>query len=212
MSNFPSKWFDFTNHKELKRLRADIKDTFSLKLQIAASVIITIITFFLDKYIHNSSWKIQCLFCVSLCIIVLLIFILPSIIAFLSLKSRCNILIKGKDAVSLFDDEIVYNVLVASEYYNSKEKIPNNELRAELNNFYTLEIQYYLSESIKKLSLFSSSCVTIFGNKKNQISKQRAENIIQLITTLSKQATLSLDKETMEKFDIFCASIKSLEQ
>lgn len=49
MSNFPKKWLEFNKHKELRRLRNDLKDTFELKIQIASSVIFEVISLFLDK-------------------------------------------------------------------------------------------------------------------------------------------------------------------
>lgn len=40
-----------------------------------------------------------------------------------------NVIIKGKDATSVFDDEIVFNILVACEYYNCKKNITENDLK-----------------------------------------------------------------------------------
>lgn len=209
MSNFPSKWFDFANYKELKRLRNDVKDTFSLKIQIAASIIVAIMSFFLDGYIKEMCGKMQILFCFLICATVILIFILPSIYRFISLRVRSNVLIKGKDAVSVFDDEIVYNVLVACEYYNSKSTIPDTVLKSELESFYTLEISYYITESIKMLSLFSANCGGIFGDGENKISKQRVDNIVGLINELVTSNGVSLDRSTRDSYEVFCKMINS---
>lgn len=211
MSNFPGKWFDFNNHKELRRLRNDMKDTFGLKLQIATSIVIAIVSFFLSEYISEADVWVQILFCVILCVIVLLIFLLPFFIKQCMLKARCNVIIKGKDAISLFDDEIVYNILVACEYYNSMQSIPKNELREELLAFYKLEIEYYISESIKKLLLFSSNCTAIFGNKKNQISKARICNILALIDKLLNNPDIMLDNIVREDYVLFCNVISDLD-
>lgn len=208
MTSFPSKWFDFTNHKELKRLRHDINNTLSLKLQIAASVIVAIISFFMSTYLNGAEkWK-QFAFCSVLCIIVGLIFILPPLISYWRLKQRCNVLIKGKDAVSIFDDEIVYNVLVACEYYNARKGIPGSDLKCDMELFYDIEIKYYISESIKRLKEFSANSPVIFGDGENKISKERANNIANMIDVLLNTIDIHLDNAIREDFNTFRECIK----
>lgn len=208
MSSFPSKWFEFTNQKELRRLRRDINNTLSLKLQIASSAIIAIISFFMTEYIKARSIWVQVAFCTALCILVALVFVLPSAISYWKLKRRCNVLIKGKDAVNIFDDEIVYSVLVACEYYNARKSIPDSELKNDIELFYDIEIKYYLSESIKRLKEFSANAPAIFGDGKNKISKERASNIVNMIDILIDKANIQLDKVLLEDFKIFCECIK----
>ena len=208
MSSFPSKWFEFTNHKELRRLRRDINNTLSLKLQIASSVIIAIISFFMTEYIKECSMWVQVIFCTALCILVALVFVLPSAISYWKLKRRCNVLIKGKDAVNIFDDEIVYSVLVACEYYSARKSIPDSELKNDIELFYDIEIKYYISESIKRLKEFSANSPAIFGDGKNKISKERANNIVNMIDILIEKANIQLDKALQEDFKIFCECIK----
>lgn len=65
---------------------------------------------------------------------------------------RCNIIIKGRDAASLFNDEIVYNILVACEYYNSMQAFIDNDLKCKIKNFYVLEIKYYITKLLSKIS------------------------------------------------------------
>ena len=122
MNDFPGKWFDFTNHKEIRRLRNDLNDSISLKLQIASSIIVAIISFFLQSTIANTTVCIRMIVCAILCLVVLLIFLLPLIIDKINDLRIHNIIINGKDAVTLFDDVVTYNVLVASEYYNCRIK------------------------------------------------------------------------------------------
>lgn len=208
MSNFPSKWFDFTNHKELKRLRHDITDTFELKMQVAISLIVAIISFYLDGYVCQFKPLFQMLFCIALCLIILLIFILPYVIKKVSIRMRSGFLIKGKDAVSVFDDEIVYNILVACEYFNGKKKIPDGKLKNELESFYTIEIQYYVTESVKKLFQFTSNNISIFGDGKNQISIERVKNIVALIDALIESSDISLEDSIKNKYSVFCEMVK----
>lgn len=86
MANFPSEWLDFSNNKEIKRLRNDINDTFSLKFQIALSVITAILSFHLDKYLQCACIWIQISACVGLCAVVVLIFVFPEIVKFYEIE------------------------------------------------------------------------------------------------------------------------------
>lgn len=208
MSNFPSKWLEFTNHKEIKRLRVDINDTLSLKIQIATSIIITIIGFFLEDYIKKGSLCVKATLCILLSLIVILIFTLPSIIKYFRLRKRCNVIIKGKDAINIFDDEIVYSVLVAYEYYSSRQRIENNDLRQELEKFYDIEIKYYITDAVNKLNSFSASAISIFGDGENKISKERLSNVISMIDTIIEQTGIQVPSTISDDFDIFRQTTK----
>lgn len=211
MSNFPSKWYDFINHKELKRLRHDLNNTLSLRIEIAVSIILAIISFFFGKNIVNESLSMQITICSVLCVVVALLFLLPYLLNWISVRRRCNVFISGKDAVSIFDDEIVYDILVASEYYNTIDQIPNTALREELRVFYAIEIKYYLEETIKKLTLFNSNLGKIFGNEKNKIPLERVNNVRRLIDKLfEKNSGIYIDKTLKTSYEMFCTSLESL--
>lgn len=201
MNDFPGKWFDFTNHKEIRRLRNDLNDSISLKLQIASSIIVAIISFFLQSTIANTTVCIRMIVCAILCLVVLLIFLLPLIIDKINDLRIHNIIINGKDAVTLFDDVVTYNVLVASEYYNCRIKIPKNELNEELGKFYNIEIKYYITESIKILSLFAARSTQIIGNKNNQIPVERIYNILELINILLNDDMVEVDESIVKDFN-----------
>lgn len=204
MHNFPSKWFEFTNHKEIKRLRQDLNNTLSLKIEISASVIVAIISVFLQETITKAETYVKVLFCSILCLIVILIFSFPFIIKCFKNIKRHNIMIKGKDAINLFDDEISYNVLAAVEYNHLIESTAMGDtiLNNELKIFYKLEIEYYVTESIKLLNLFKANKNIIIGEGKNQISTKRFTNIVNMICELIERENLSLDKEIETDFNI----------
>lgn len=76
-------------------------------------------------------------------------------------------------------------------------------LKSELESFYTLEISYYVTESIKMLSFFSTNCTAILGDGENKISKRRVDNIVGLINELMECAEISLDGSTMNSYEVF---------
>lgn len=206
MNIFPGRWLDFTSQKELKRLRKDISNTLSLKLQIALSVGVAIISFLLAEYITNCNMWIQIAFCVGLLVVVVLIFLFPLIIDHFRLRMRCNVLIKGKDAVSIFDDEIVYNVLVACEYYNAIISVPNTELREELISFYKIEIAYYVTKAINQLHTMQTNSGAIFGDSDGKIAYNRARNIVEMIDVLTQNGDIELkdmDKTDLDNIKLF---------
>lgn len=211
MANFPSEWLDFSNNKEIKRLRSDINDTFSLKFQIALSVITAILSFHLDKYLQCACIWVQISACVGLCAVVVLIFVFPEIVKFFKVRRRCNVIIKGKDAVSIFDDEIVYYVLVACEYFNAKESVPKSNLQDHIVKFYEIEIAYYVSESIKRLHDFSSNITAIFGSGDNKIPFVRVSNIVSMIGILTEQSGIEIQNSLLTNFTTFKNTIESLE-
>lgn len=201
MANFPSKWFDFTTSKEIKRIRKDINSSLSLKIEISVSIALTIIAFCFSEHIKKLKPLWQIVICAAMCFVIFMVFFTPYFIAWCSNKRNGNIIIEGKDAVATFDDQIVYDVLVAAEYYNSIESIRKNEIEKELIAFYNIEIEYYLLKAINELLKFNANYTQIFGNKKNQIPFSRLKNIMDLIQSIIKSAGIKLDKGTKQSLD-----------
>ncbi len=203
MANFPSKWFDFLNQKELKRLRKDVNNTLWLKIQIATSVIIAICTLIFSDSIKglDLGWKIG--ISVGLRFIVILVFCMPWIIKQISLLRINNPLINGKTASTIFDEEIVYNVLVASEFYEIYNNTTscNGKLFNELKEFYEIEVEYYVKTAIEKLNSFASNLVHIVGSAKYQISVQRIKNIIQMIDLIVLDMKITIDDELLDDYN-----------
>ncbi len=203
MANFPSKWFDFLNQKELKRLRKDVNNTLWLKIQIATSVIIAICTLIFSDSIKGLDLGWQIGISVGLSFIVILVFCMPWIIKQISLLRINNSLINGKTASTIFDEEIVYNVLVASEFYEiyNNTASSNGKLSNELKEFYEIEVEYYVKTAIEKLNSFSSNLVNIVGSAKYQISVQRIKNIIQMIDLIVLDMKITIDDELLDDYN-----------
>lgn len=203
MANFPSKWFDFLNQKELKRLRKDVNNTLWLKIQIATSVIIAICTLIFSDSIKGLDLGWQIGISVGLSFIVILVFCMPWIIKQISLLRINNSLINGKTASTIFDEEIVYNVLVASEFYEiyNNTASSNGKLSNELKEFYEIEVEYYVKTAIEKLNSFASNLVNIVGSAKYQISVQRIKNIIQMIDLIVSDMKIIIDDELLDDYN-----------
>lgn len=203
MANFPSKWFDFLNQKELKRLRKDVNNTLWLKIQIATSVIIALCTLIFSDSIKGFELGWQIGISVGLSFIVILVFCMPWIIKQISLLRINNSLINGKTASTIFDEEIVYNVLVASEFYEiyNNTASSNGKLSNELKEFYEIEVEYYVKTAIEKLNSFASNLVNIVGSAKYQISVQRIKNIIQMIDLIVSDMKITIDDELLDDYN-----------
>lgn len=203
--DYPSKWLDFPSQKEIRRLRRDINNTTLLKMQILASVIIAIVTLFLTNVVKDTPIQSQIILCASLCLFAALVFVAPAIIKKYKSMRVANVLIKGKDAVAVFDDDITYNVLTACEYCKLLTEDSEDELNRHLQVFYRLEIAYYLSSSIDMLSKFSASINAIIGKstERNKISQERMNNVISLIDTLLKQDGIEISGDIQKQFEYF---------
>ena len=212
MANFPSKWYDFINKKEIKRLRHDLSDSYSLRVEIAASILIAIASFFLSDYVKEMCWVYQLFIYLIIATVVVCIIFIPSIKKYLSIKESGNVYIGGKEAVSIFDDEIVYDVLVACEYFEHKKEIANNTFCDQLTEFYSIEIEYYIKTSIEKLIDFNSNYLKIFGDGRNRISIRRVDNIISLIDSLVQKVDIKLDENTNSKYSMLCENIKKIRE
>lgn len=199
--NFPSKWFDFVNNKEIKRLRKDINNTFWLKMQICISLLIAVLTVIFDKEIYDLAIKWKVTLSISICLIIFLVFSSQYIIKKIKLRIRNNIIIHGKQATTLFDESIVYDVLVAYEFYDILNKLENkSSISNYLKEFYKIEIKYYLNTAICNLYNLSCSFPLILGEKKNQISPQRVLNLCNLISNLLDEMKIDLDNTLMKSY------------
>lgn len=193
MANFPSKWYDFINKKEIRRLRYNLNDNYSLRMEIVVSILIAIASSFFSDYVKDLYWILQFFIYLVIVMIVVGVMFFPSIQKYKSIKDSGNIYIGGKEAVSIFDDEIVYDVLVACEYFEHRKEITNNTFFEQLSEFYFIEIEYYVKTSIEKLIEFNSNYPRIFGIGKNRIAIKRVNNIISLINSLIQKVDIKLD-------------------
>lgn len=212
MNNIPSKWYEFTNHKELKRLRMDLNDTLFLRIEIAASLVLTILTSFFSDIISKRSGLVQVAIFVLSCLCVTAILLWDYLRHKYSLWRRSGVFIKGKDASSLFDEEIVYEVLVASEYFRMEKEENVEELKDQMKNFYNIEIEYYLTSAMEKLFLLNSNLSNVLGNDGKKISIKRMDNIISLIDGIVNSGTFEIDGDVYKDYKMLCENVKKLKK
>lgn len=202
MSNLPSKWMDFVNNKELKRLHADINNTMPLKIQTAISILLAILSVILSTVFKDKEEYVTISICLSLMILVVLIYLVPYIIKKSKDSSTRNVFINGKDAITIFDEEIVYYVMTACEY-SRQDKMLYQKLENSVGEFFVLEIGYYVNKAVEGLILFESNFDGIFGDGKDKISKDRLKNIIDIVDDLTKKHSLSIKEQN--KFNVIKA-------
>lgn len=202
MPNFPSKWYDFVNNKEIKRLRKDINNTFWLKMQICVSLLIAVLTVIFDKEINALEVKWKAALSIGICLIVSLVFSSQHIIKKIKLSIRNNVIINGQQATTLFDESIVYDVLVAYEFYDIYDKLKNEStISDELRDFYIIESQYYLTTAMFNIYSLNCSFPIILGEKKNQISPQRVLNLCGLISKLLEKPEINLNENLKKTYN-----------
>ena len=209
MNHFPSEWFHFTGHKEIRRLRQAVSETTSFKVEITVAVLLAIASAFFDTYL--SEW--------SICVKILVFLIIGVSVIYLFNRQAVkqlfsdSIMLGVKQAVTIFDEEVVYDIMVAAEYCNHLDtlntKTRDDQLAIHLASFYSLEIKYYIQEAQMKLSRMRAEASIIFGDQHSQISLERVENAIALISVIKEKSGVHVDYPNNE-FDQFVKDISDI--
>lgn len=209
MNHFPSEWFHFTDHKEIRRLRQAVSETTSFKVEITVAVLLAIASAFFDTYL--SEW--------SICVKILVFLIIGVSVIYLFNRQAVkqlfsdSIMLGVKQAVTIFDEEVVYDIMVAAEYCNHLDtlntKTRDDQLAIHLASFYSLEIKYYIQEAQMKLSRMRAEASIIFGDQHSQISLERVENAIALISVIKEKSGVHVDYPNNE-FDQFVKDISDI--
>lgn len=209
MNHFPSEWFHFTDHKEIRRLRQAVSETTSFKFEITVAVLLAIASAFFDTYL--SEW--------SICVKILVFLIIGVSVIYLFNRQAVkqlfsdSIMLGVKQAVTIFDEEVVYDIMVAAEYCNHLDtlntKTKDDQLAIHLASFYCLEIKYYIQEAQMKLSRMRAEASIIFGDQHSQISLERVENAIALIGVIKEKSGVHVGYPNNE-FDQFVKDISDI--
>lgn len=209
MNHFPSEWFHFTDHKEIRRLRQAVSETTSFKVEITVAVLLAIASAFFDTYL--SEW--------SICVKILVFLIIGVSVIYLFNRQAVkqlfsdSIMLGVKQAVTIFDEEVVYDIMVAAEYCNHLDtlntKTRDDQLAIHLASFYSLEIKYYIQEAQMKLSRMRAEASIIFGDQHSQISLERVENAIALIGVIKEKSGVHVGYPN-DEFDQFVKDISDI--
>lgn len=209
MNHFPSEWFHFTDHKEIRRLRQAVSETTSFKVEITVAVLLAIASAFFDTYLSEWSICVKILVFLIICVSVIYLFNRQAVKQLFS----DSIMLGVKQAVTIFDEEVVYDIMVAAEYCNHLDtlntKTKEDQLAIHLASFYSLEIKYYIQEAQMKLSRMRAEASIIFGDQHSQISLERVENAIALISVIKEKSGVHFDYPNNE-FDQFVKDISDI--
>lgn len=205
MTNFPGNWLNFSEYKEIKRVREALTETITLKVQITMSAFIAIGSAFFGNV--ASGWPVcrQVLFVFVACLLIAGVIWEPDIYNCCKGFGAKNDIVNGKKAINIFDDEIVYNIMIATEF----EKLMEAEDKDELKIFYKAEMTYYVKKSMESLNLMTASCPRIFGMGKQQVSIERVRNINAIINELLAKC-MTIDETIENAFNVFAQRIDSL--
>lgn len=209
MNHFPSEWFHFTDHKEIRRLRQAVSETTSFKVEITVAVLLAIASAFFDTYLSEWSICVKILVFLIICVSVIYLFNRQAVKQLFS----DSIMLGVKQAVTIFDEEVVYGIMVAAEYCNHLDtlntKTKDDQLVIHLASFYSLEIKYYIQEAQMKLSRMRAEASIIFGDQHSQISLERVENAIALISVIKEKSGVHVEDPNNE-YNQFVSDISDI--
>ncbi len=211
MANFPGSWLNFSEYKEIKRLRMAVTETISLRIQITASLIIAIVSAFASGKIDTWPACRQILLICFVCLLVVAVFFGPIFWNRCKFLVTNNVILNGKKAINIFDDEIVYDLMIATEFKKliENEEKDKSKIKDELKIFYKAEMTYYVKKSMESLGLMAASYTKIFGAGKQQISIERARNINTIINELLKECE-PIDEHIKEQYEVYMQNITLL--
>lgn len=196
MANFPSKWLEFSEYKEVHKLRQALTDTTSFKIELAVAIIVGIVNVFFSEELRQLPLLCKIIITFIICILFIYFFLRNEICGIVRRLTIDNILLRRNQAINIFDDEIVYDIMVAVEYYENLQGI-SGVLMDETTEFYQQQIFYYLCRAKKKLVQMNTNIKGIFGDDGNRISLDRVNNAISIINKL--QSTCNYTDEKLDK-------------
>lgn len=203
--NFPGSWLNFSEYKEIKQLRMALTETISLRIQITVSIIIAIVTLAFSGEISELDLCYKVLIILGICFLVVVIFLWPLFQKYYKFMKTNNVMLDGKKAINIFDDEIVYDIMIATEF----KKLMVAETNIGLKTFYQAEMTYYVKKSMENLNMMSSSYIKIFGEGGQQVSVERVRNINTIINELLSECA-EIDETITVNYGTFTQNIDAL--
>ncbi|MCM1261771.1 MAG: hypothetical protein NC313_03545 [Butyrivibrio sp.] len=203
--NFPGSWLNFSEYKEIKQLRMALTETISLRIQITVSIIIAIVTLSFSGEISELDLCYKVLIILGICFLVVVIFLWPLFQKYYKFMKTNNVMLDGKKAINIFDDEIVYDIMIATEF----KKLMVAEKNIGLKTFYQAEMTYYVKKSMENLNMMSSSYIKIFGEGGQQVSVERVRNINTIINELLSECA-EIDETITVNYGTFTQNIDAL--
>lgn len=208
-------WKTIQMQNDIKLIKRRLKVSTAANWSIVFDVFLILLAFVIDRSLAGKENTIENLNCVW-AIIALLGILIPILILcydFISAKQKTHISLKvsnSKDLVSLFDDEICYQIMSAETFCTSLE---NNcsavdcKQKALLQEFYFIEASYYLNKSVTLFERMDNNLSNVIEKDlplPNRLTKNRLINAIHLIDsiydTLFRQ--VGSQNHTLSSYDI----------
>ncbi len=227
MANFPSKWGEFVEGKEIRRINKSLNTNNAISWQLFCNIVTIILTTILNLYLNSLKANQVKWLMFGIILFFLLLSALPIIIYKFKRIFRVNIFMKGKDAVKLFDEDIVYNTMMAYEFYEQIVALQQNNtnqnstpqgnmtaLNGNINDFYKIEVSYYVNKAIDELISFNSNLREIVynpiqgGKNSKMISKDRVLNITDILNNLINLTNIQVNNSGL--FASFISAVKNL--
>ncbi len=203
-----NEWQDMSLKKEVNAISRELRKNKSFEKPLILEMFITIILLVVDKaFDYTSGFEcVQRIILLLLSAVALAIFLWAVLRQFYEWFSTLNKIknskIKAKPYIDLFDNEICYYALTASNFYENlfcymrqatlSDTEKENSSYAEKCTFYYIETNYYINKCIcelDKLENISDSVFTSHANDviyRSRIHFSRLQNIIDLLITIRK--------------------------
>ncbi len=189
MKNFnPSKWQDFPINKDIRRIKKENSKTFWNKLNLLISVIVVCITLVLEGVVcpKDRAWIAG-----SLCVVMVIIFFAPYVYRYIKEGRFAVKRIGNSQLIQLFDEDIIYNMIIAYEFYKEKSE-PG--LDNAVKEFYNIEQSYYFEKVVIDMKRISAAKERLI--KSGYLSEIRYNNVLKMIKLLYDEKQMVLSEET----------------
>lgn len=198
MRNFnPSRWQNFSIYKDIRRIKKESNRTFWNKLQLFASVFVVCCTLALEGLLCA---KVRVIVAFSLCGALLALFVAPIIYYAIKDGKFAVKSINKHEIIRLFDEEIIYDILIAYEYYKEREE---TGLDDKIKSFYKIEEKYYFEKVVCNMK-FVLAKASVIGSE--GIAMERLLNVREIIRIIKddldgelSQEILTISKDILER-------------
>lgn len=171
------EWQSFSLKKDVENILKKLRETQAIQLSIFGEIALVVFgvafaNIFIEVEAQRTFW-----------IVILCISVIPIIVPLVqwiykkAMKSKTGSdMMKPKDFVDSFDNEICYYVLMSESYYSMLVEAIAPESGVDdldIKRFYFIEASYYLNKAIADLSPISNIADKVLTSDKNSIIEKR---------------------------------------
>lgn len=202
-------WEIVSQRKDIEEIKCILNDTVNKKsselkksiLSLIITVFGTIIATLLTSWLSSESIKISWYIYLIIAVFLILISLLPFYKNIYKTICRKEVFDSIIQEVNTFDNDTIYNVMLANKYCDLYENEENDTIE---KNFYFSEAEYFIRKSIHQLTEISAvaTCESInecgYGNKK-RILKGRIEATLNFILFIMKRINDTCLNDSMKE-------------